>query len=142
MTDKNKKTKCLVRSAILLTTGYYYRRPEGFRFSRTTLDELLTMFVPDKSFWYERYKKGMRNLSNPNIYENMYMEFGKVQKTEWIPCPPESATHVGLYFWDYGIYYKFRAKDIVLSIRRKEGKRDYYFLAKKLPREVCPQNTY
>lgn len=33
MTDKNKKTKCLVRSAILLTTGYYYRRPEvsGFQ---------------------------------------------------------------------------------------------------------------
>lgn len=137
-TKVGKATKALVRTCRRLTYGFTSQTTiRGFYFKdKTQLDAILKMFIPSESFWGKPYHKNEPvNFSWPNVNENMWLEFGTLDGV-WKPCIPNEATHVGLYFWDYGIRHLVNENDVLMNIERKIGKRYYYFVVKELQFKV------
>lgn len=133
--EVGKATKALVRNCLL---SYWFTAQttiRGFYFKdRTQLDTILKMFIPSESFWNKPYHKYESvNFNWPNVNNEMWLEFGTLDRGVWKPCIPNEATHVGLYFWDYGIKHLIDGNDVLMNIERKIGKRYYYFVVKKLP---------
>ena len=135
-----KATKSLVRTSMRLTYGFTSQSPiRGFYFKdKTQLEAILKGFIPSESFWNKPYHKNEPiNFSWPNVNENMWLEFGKIDRGgNWGPSIPNEATHVGLYFWDYSISHLVDHEHDVLNIERKIRKRRYYFVVKELPFKV------
>lgn len=135
-----KATKALVRTSMRLTYGFTSQTTiRGFYFKdRSQLDTILKMFIPSESFWNKLYHKYESvGFSWPNVNENMWIEFGKIDnRGNWVPSIPNDATHVGLYFWDYGFRHLVDTNGVLMNIERKIGKRYYYFVVKKLPFKV------
>ena len=134
--EVGKATKALVRTCRLLTYRFTAQTTiRGFYFKdRTQLDTILKMFIPSESFWNKPYHKyDPVNFNWPNVNNEMWLEFGTLDRGVWKPCIPNEATHVGLYFWDYGIRHLVDGSDVLMNIERKIGKRYYYFVVKKLP---------
>ena len=136
--EVGKATKALVRNCLL---SYWFTAQttiRGFYFKdRTQLDTILKMFIPSESFWNKPYLKYEPvNFNWPNVNNEMWLEFGTLDRGVWKPCIPNEATHVGLYFWDYGIKHLIDGNDVLMNIERKIGKRYYYFVVKKLPFKV------
>lgn len=137
--ELGKATKALVRYCKFITDrdttqvnirGFYFRNKDQFW-------NILYEFIPDKEFWNKPYHKYSRTtFDNPNVNENMWLEFGHFEYGNWTPCVPEKATHVGLYFWNYGIRNLVNHSDEVLNIERKVGRRTYYFVVKELSGKV------
>lgn len=60
------------------------------------------VFVPE---YFERYKKGVDNFANPNIYERFFVEFGKLDSKGWYRTQPKEATHMGFFFGNQSPLY-------------------------------------
>ena len=134
--EVGKATKALVRTCRLLSYGFTAQTTiRGFYFKdRSQLDTILKAFIPNENFWNKPYHKYEPvNFNWPNVNNEMWLEFGKMERGNWVPCIPNEATHVGLYFWDYGIRHLIDGNDALMTIERKIGKRYYYFVVKKLP---------
>lgn len=143
--ELGKATKAKVQNCRYLTDRFTTQiKIRGFYFrDKNQLDTILNMFIPNKDFWEKPYHKNSKvTFAWPNVNENMWLEFGKLVRGVWTPCIPDEATHVGLYFWDYGFSYLVNHDDEVLNIERKEGKRYYYFVVKKLPFKVDVVDVY
>lgn len=143
--ELGKSTKATVRHCRFLTDrfttlvkirGFYFRDKNQF-------DTILKMFIPSEDFWTKPYHRNDPvTFAWPNVYNNMWIEFGKMVRGKWSPCIPAEATHVGLYFWDYGFSYLVNHDNEVLNIERRIGRRYYYFVIKKLPFKVDAVDVY
>lgn len=137
--ELGKVTKALVRYCKFITEretmccnirGFFFR-------DKNQLDAILYGFIPDKDFWVKPYHKYSRTtFDDPNVNENMWIEFGCLEHGNWTPCVPEKATHVGLYFWNYGIRNLVNHDHDILCVERKVRKRTYYFVVKELSEKV------
>lgn len=137
--ELGKATKANVRNCRFLTNRDTMQvKIRGFFFrDKKQLDTILNMFIPNEYFWNKPYHKNDPvTFDWPNVHENMWLEFGKMVHGRWVPCIPAEATHVGLYFWDYGVSYLVDHVHDVLNIERKVRKRRYYFVVKELPFKV------
>lgn len=143
--ELGKATKANVRHCRRLTSRHSTQiKIRGFFFrDKNQLDTILKMFIPSEDFWTKPYHKyDPITFDWPNVNENMWLEFGKMNHGNWIPCIPSEATHVGLYFWDYGISHLVDHEHDVLNIERKIRKRRYYFVVKELPFKVDAIDVY